>query len=114
MTYVLRETTSSAYEQRTEWNVRDSDGTVVFTYGTPTGGSELTMMFANKHQKPCLHVDLDKQDDSEAARALRNWIKTKKIRILNVAGSRASKAPRIADRVGGVLKGILQADRTSA
>jgi hypothetical protein len=29
--YQLTETPSAAYLQRTEWNVRDSDGTVIFT-----------------------------------------------------------------------------------
>jgi hypothetical protein len=29
--YALRETASRTYIERTEWNVRDSDGTVIFT-----------------------------------------------------------------------------------
>ena len=32
--YALTETPSEQYIQRTEWNVRDSDGTVVFTLNT--------------------------------------------------------------------------------
>jgi hypothetical protein len=29
--YQLTETSSASYPQRTQWNVRDSDGTVIFT-----------------------------------------------------------------------------------
>ena len=29
--YLLKETPTSNYPQRTEWNVRDSDGTVIFS-----------------------------------------------------------------------------------
>jgi hypothetical protein len=49
--YSLRETESPAYEERTEWNVRDSDGTVVLTFGNPTGGSALTIVLAKKYRK---------------------------------------------------------------
>lgn len=30
------------YQQRTEWNVRDSDGTLILTIGKPSGGTALT------------------------------------------------------------------------
>ena len=44
------------YPQRTEWNVRDSDGTVVFSIApTLTGGSKQTVELAHKHGKPVLH-----------------------------------------------------------
>lgn len=37
--YQLQETPSSSYVERTEWNVRDSDGTVVFSIAAVlTGG----------------------------------------------------------------------------
>jgi len=36
--YPCRETPSAAYEQRTSWNVRDSDGTLVITCGRTTPG----------------------------------------------------------------------------
>ena len=51
--------TRGGYPKRTEQNVIDSDGTVIFTYGKLTTGSEMTQKFARKHNKPCLHIDLD-------------------------------------------------------
>jgi len=36
--YQLSETPSASYLQRTEWNVRDSDGTVIFTMTAKLAG----------------------------------------------------------------------------
>jgi hypothetical protein len=67
--YPLKETPSSSYLQRTEWNVRDSDATVLFsTESDLTGGSKRTMEFARKHKKPRLHLCAE---DSAAADKLK-------------------------------------------
>jgi len=55
--YQLKETPSSNYLQRTEWNARDSDGTVVFSVAEVlTGGSKKTVDLARKHGRPVLHL----------------------------------------------------------
>src|ERR1035437_10687568 len=55
--YKLQETTTSGYVQRTGWNVRDSDGTVVFSVAAElTGGSKKTVFLAHKHGKPVLRI----------------------------------------------------------
>ena len=56
--YELRETPSRKYAQRTEWNVRDSDATVVFSIAAePQGGTRLTLALARQHlAKPVLHL----------------------------------------------------------
>ena len=47
--YQLKETPSSNYVQRTEWNARDSDGTVVFSSAPLlTGGSKKTVELVEK------------------------------------------------------------------
>ena len=47
--YPLKETPSEEYAQRTTWNVRDSDGTLILTHGAPTGG---TGTFRSRRPKP--------------------------------------------------------------
>ena len=48
--YPLKESPSASYLQRTEWNVRDSDATVLFSLASElTGGSKKTVEFAKKH-----------------------------------------------------------------
>ncbi len=44
--------------KRTEKNVVDSDGTVIFSQGKLTGGSLLTEKKAVEHGKPVLHLDI--------------------------------------------------------
>ena len=56
--YPLDETPSDQYAQRTEWNIRDSDGTLVLTFGPPTGGTALTVRLADRLGKRCLVLDL--------------------------------------------------------
>ena len=81
--------------QRTEWNVRDSDGTVIFTMTRElAGGSKRTADFAKKHGTPWLH--LQPGASYEPARVLLDFIHANKITALNVAGSRGSKEPGVA------------------
>src|SRR3954463_11720603 len=67
--YQLIETPTESYEERTEWNVRDSDGTVIFTIAEQlSGGSLLTLEMAIKHHKPHLH--LQSNSDNHAGETL--------------------------------------------
>ena len=55
--YPLKETPSASYIQRTEWNVRDSDATVLFSLNRVlSSGSKKTLEFARHHRKPHLHL----------------------------------------------------------
>ncbi len=89
--YPLKETPSEQYRQRTEWNVRDSDGTMVLTTGMPEGGTALTIQFAQQYEKPCLVVDPAVPLNSKR---VRTWIAENRIGILNIAGPRASEQPQ--------------------
>lgn len=114
--YNLFETPSASYLQRTEWNVRDSDGTVVFTMAAVvTGGSLRTIEFARKHGKPCLHLSREVglfgyRDRSELLQA---FVREHSVRRLNVAGSRESKEPGIHSWVMEVLEQAFFWDRSN-
>jgi hypothetical protein len=94
-TYHLRETSTAVYAERTEKNVIDSDGTLIISRGELTGGSEATRESALKHERPWLHVDLSRMSAFMSAVRIADWLRAHGIRILNVAGPRASKDPRI-------------------
>ena len=94
--YQLTETPSASYLQRTEWNVRDSDGTVIFTVAAAlAGGSKRTADFAKKHGKPWLHLS-ERGSYESAGERLAAFIREHDIKTLNVAGSRGSKEPGVA------------------
>ena len=95
--YPLKESSSVSYLQRTEWNVRDSDATVLFSIAPIlSGGSKKTVEFARKHNKACLHLHARQQ---EAAERLHAFLKNNVVETLNVAGPRASKEPNVAQFV---------------
>ena len=107
-TYQLAETTSASYSVRTERNVRDSDGSVIFTMGPLSRGSKLTADYAKKHGKPWVHLDLLAMDDAQATAALASLVEQHDIRTLNVAGSRGSSNPDLADRVFAVVCAVVR------
>jgi Circularly permutated YpsA SLOG family len=105
--YRLQETPSSRYSQRTEWNVRDSDGTVIFSVAAQlTGGSKKTAAMARQYGKPLLHISR-KLTASDAAEHVLHFLREHKIRTLNIAGPRASEEPEVYGFVKEVLGAAL-------
>lgn len=89
--YLLSETPSSNYRQRTEWNVRDSDATVIFTLEADLdGGSKLTARMAQELGRPWLHFR-----PGVHPRYLAQFVVRNQVRTLNVAGKRESSAPGV-------------------
>jgi len=94
--YALTETPRRAYIQRTEWNVRDSDGTLLVTVDPKLrAGSKRTAEFAKKLHRPFLHIS-HTEPFSDCADAVRRFLRERPIAVLNVAGPRESDAPGIA------------------
>ncbi len=104
--YHLKETSSSSYSMRTEKNVSNADGTLIISRGPLTGGSEYTRQMAVKHNRPWLHIDLSRTAAFHAAIAIKDWIVSKEIEILNVAGPRASEDPAIYQDTLNILESV--------
>lgn len=100
--YPLEETPSDGYSQRTEWNVRDSDATVLITPALElVGGTKLTKKFAHKWSRPCLAICGESPDS--AGKHLADFLEEHRIEILNVAGPRLSTDPRATEYTTAVL-----------
>lgn len=105
--YQLTETTSASYLVRTEKNVVDSDGTVIFTIMKDLeGGSKRTEGFAKKHKKPVLH--LSRAVSGDHGRVLKSFLAAHQIKTLNVAGSRGEKEPEVGAFAEKVLGDALR------
>ena len=87
MKYQLQEAEKHGYWHRTKLNVRDSDATVVFTPPTPGRGSSMTIQSCLDFGRPYLHITTEQSLDEAAARLLK-FITERKVKTLNVAGSR--------------------------
>ena len=81
--------------------MRDSDATVLFSIQSAlTGGSKKTVEFARKHKKPNLHLCAA---GKAAAEKLRAFVEEHRVKVLNVAGPRASKEPGVGEFVIKIL-----------
>ena len=105
--YRLKEMPTKNYPDRAEKNVLASDGTVIITHGKLTGGSALTKKLAKKHKRPYLNIDLNKTPAFIAASEINNWVIKHGIEILNVAGPRASKDPKIYEDTTYIIQGVI-------
>ncbi len=104
--YPLAETPSADYVERTEWNVRDADATLILTDGARTGGTALTVEFARQYGKPCRIVDLGQRSPSEREQT-RRWLARIKAQTLNVAGPRESGRPGVYREACDFLRALL-------
>lgn len=102
--YPLEETGTARWSQRTDWNVRDSDATLLLVVGKPTRGTALTIRRAVAREKPHLVLDLGLPDAVERAVS---WLAAVHPARLNVAGPRESSAPGIQERARGLLREVL-------
>jgi hypothetical protein len=105
--YMVRETRTASYGERTRKNVADSDGTLILFQGRLSGGTALTHACALKARKPVLLADISGTPLPDTAAAVRSWLSSNKITTLNVAGPRESQAPGIYDKTLALLEGIL-------
>lgn len=119
--YPMQELRSANYPPRTKANVKRADGTLIFTYGPPSGGTLLTLEYARKLQKPFyiiefyqnnLHqTDLQKPDIHKNIEILpqqiREWGEENRIYILNVAGPRESEHPGTQKMVAEIICALL-------
>ena len=94
------------YSKRTEKNILDADGTLILSHGPLTGGSALTRELAKQHRKPWIHIDLKITSYPEAARMIREWVGRNGIKVMNIAGPRASKDPMIYQATMDVLDAV--------
>jgi hypothetical protein len=104
--YGLTETPSHRYDQRTRWNVRDSDATVVFSIAREvSGGTALTLAVAEQQGKPYLHLASEAvvAGELDPVPELLDFLAEHRVSRLNVAGPRASQEPLVAAFVRGVL-----------
>ena len=79
------------YGERTESNVRDSDGTLILHLGNISGGTQLTAECCRKLGKPSLSLNLRSVDKEAQVEKLLEFMVSEKIRELNVAGPQASE-----------------------
>lgn len=103
----LVETPSDDSAQRTRWNVRDADATLIVVprQAWHSPGTDYTRETADKLGRPLYVLD---DDDVSAVLA---WLRTIGTALtVNVAGPRESQSPGIYDRTRHLVTELLHAD----
>jgi hypothetical protein len=102
--YKLKEVTTEEGPERTEWNVRDSDATVVLSVGLKATGSALAAArFAKKTKKPYLHLHRGILGTSEKFIAFADKYS---VRRLHISGSTEDDEPGIYAWVDALLRKV--------
>jgi hypothetical protein len=91
--YPLWELPGGDYEARTLRNVMVGDGTLVVHFRSLSGGAELTVRRCRERARPYGLIDGAELTPAKAAERVRRFIDYAGIKVLNVAGPRASEAP---------------------
>ena len=107
--YPIQELQNGGFTERTLQNVKDSDGTVVINPGELRGGTEQTVRFCIDLKRPHQLIDASKLSAEGAAKLITDFVREKKISILNVAGPRQSEWPEGYAYVARVLDIFLAA-----
>lgn len=88
--------------QRTQWNVRDADATLILRTGHAAldAGTDLTEHFARQYARTLLvrHVD-----DATARHDIIRWLQERAVRTLNVAGPSERTAPGVGEAAFALL-----------
>lgn len=103
----LVETETENPAERTELNVKMADATLILSHGELTGGSRLTKEFAEKYQKPVLHLDFSVLTIVQATERTRQWIAAADCKNLNIAGPRVSEDAKIYEKAKDFFRELL-------
>ena len=103
--YQLNEMPTASFKKRIEKNVIGSDGTLIISHGELTGASDYSQKMTDEHNRPSLHIDLNKIPAFIAASKINAWAVENNIEVLNVAGSKTSEDPNIYKATMDILEG---------
>jgi PAS domain-containing protein len=103
--YPLRETEQAEVTFRTEFNARDSDGSLVLVENHLMRGTGYTREMAIRHEKPYWIQPVDAPFDKEQ---FARWLIANNIRVLNIGGPRESDQPgSVYDNARALLEKII-------
>jgi hypothetical protein len=106
--YHLKQMPSPGYPECAEQNIIRSDATLIVYRGKLSGTSTQAIAYAVRHQKECLHIDLNTHRGFPAAQMIQSWIVENDIETLNIAGPRASEDSDIYADTARLLRAVCQ------
>lgn len=89
--YPLKDLKKGGNEERTEQNVRDSDGTIIIYFHELSGGTAHTVDCCIQARQPHRLIDAAKYLPEDAATLMVAFVVDHDVEVLNIAGPRASQ-----------------------
>jgi Circularly permutated YpsA SLOG family len=86
--------------QRTEWNVRDSDGTLVIGKAEEDLGTKWASACATRYKRPLMICDVD---DANAEEKICDWIRANVLKVLSIGGPSEGTCPGIGEKAYTLL-----------
>jgi len=104
--YSVKESADVSFSDRIEKNVLDSDATAILTHGRLTIGLKIVKDFAEKHNRPYLHVDLNENPLNLASALIRKWMINNQLEAIYFTGSKSIASLNINQEVIQIIEGI--------
>ncbi len=102
--YPLQETADIDHTVRTQNNVRDSDGNLMFYRGELQGGTAYAVEMAKHLGRPVVAINLDAPLQIQG---VIDWIEQHRMRVLHIGGQREQTSPGIYELTRALIKEIL-------
>ena len=102
--YDLKVLSTSSHSVCIEKNIKDSDGTLIFSRENQTSKTKYIRQIVQQQKKHMLHIDLNKTTTYNSALLILSWIKQHNIVTLNVTGPKESEDKKIYGDVFRILE----------
>ena len=109
--YNVKRIDNPSYFERLEKNIIDSEGTVILTHGQLSIGLKGAKDLADKHKKPCLHLELRECTTNHAISSIRKWMDNNEIEVVYFTGPKPVGTSKIYRDSILIVQGICGVER---
>lgn len=104
--YNVKAAGQAGFSERIEKNVLDSDATAIITHGRLTIGLKIVKEYAEKHNRPYLHIDLKENPFNKASALIRRWMLNNELEVVYFTGTKKTGGSPINQEVIQIIEGV--------
>jgi len=109
--YNVKGIENPSYFERLDKNIIDCEGVLILTYGQLLIGLKGVRDLAEKHRKPCLHLDCRDCTTHHAIASIRKWMENHEIEVVYFTGPKPVGTSKIYRDVILIIEGICGVER---
>ena len=104
--YNVKESQYSSFSERIEKNVLAAEATAIITHGSLTIGLKIVRDYAEKHNRPYLHVNLNENPLNKASALIRKWMINNDLEAVYFTGLKSAGGSNINQEVIQIIEGV--------